>query len=72
MPPGNKRVERIGSKQHEQQKADAHHSHDAQHTRHHIFGKMAAENVTATVQSASMNVHRSSEPSCEPHVAAKR
>ena len=64
--------ERIRREQHEQQKAHAHDTHHAQHARHHLFGQMTAEEVTATVQSASINVQSSSEPSCEPQVAARR
>jgi len=35
-------------------------------------GRWREKTLTANVQPVSISVHNSSEPSCEPHVAAKR
>ena len=48
-------------------------AHHAEHARDHLVGQVAAEQRDRDASSrASINTHSSSEPSCEPQVAARR
>ena len=70
---GKQPLERIRRQQHEQQEADADRAPSRRSRAPAICsGRWRLNTATATVHTVSISTHSSSEPSCEPQVAASR